>query len=405
MYRIIDKTVQLDYTPGHHLHCLVCQLPNRLGRAGSACRLVDPEAKWAQVRSVLELIAAAEGNLRKLHFLLFPEACLPFAHLDEMLAFIGAHFRPNTVTIFGIEHIPLRAYLDLLHRYAADNGETLTSVQGDLAAGDIEGLPVNCCVTAVCEADGALRVFLQAKSHPFSGEETIDPYHDLYRGKVFPLFRCVPTGFNFMPVICLDYVYRDLYQANITAVIDRANQLFHQTRQRLDLLCVLECNPKPEHRAFRDVVNGFYGEYLAYTPGVRDTTTVFCNSSAESSGFGDAAGAGFGRSMVILHRSHKITPAETGEFRTDDFDGLPVCRLRFGTATRLYYFNLPLFHELDPRTTRYPLKIHTIYRPEAGGWVRLGEVSPDLGATGHDFQAVRQRDAAEPTGRNLPRHD
>jgi hypothetical protein len=395
MFRIVDQTLHLDYPPGHHLHCLICQLPNRLGHSGSACRLIDPEPKWAQLRSILELVAGAGGNLRKLHFLLFPEACLPYAHLDEMLEFIATRFRPNTVTIFGVEHIPLHAYLALLRRYAVDNAETLASVQADLAVGDIEALPVNCCITAVREADGSLRVFLQAKSHPFSGEETIDPYHDLYRGKVFPLFRCVPAGFNFMPVICLDYVFRDLYQSNITAIIDRANQLFYQNRQRLDLLCVLECNPKPEHRAFRDVVNGFYGEYLAYTPGVRDTTTIFCNSSGETTGFGEETERGFGCSMVVLHRSHKLATVETAEFRSDDYDGLPVCRLRFGMETRLYYFNLPLFHELDPRTTRYPLKIHAIYRPEDSGWVRLEELAPELATAGLDFQAVRQRDAAE----------
>jgi len=208
-----------------------------------------------------------------------------------------------------------------------------------------------------------------------------------------------------MPVICLDYVYRDLYQSNVSAIIERANQLFFQNRQRLDLLCVLQCNPKPEHRAFHDVVNGFYGEYLAYTPGVRDTTTVFCNSSAETSGFGEPVENGFGHSMVILHRSHKLAAAATGEFRTDDFDGLPVCRLRFGAETRLHYFNLPLFHELDPRTTRYPLKIHAIYRPEGHGWARLSELSADHTVRGHDFQAVHQRDAAEPMTKELPHHD
>ncbi|MCM2265061.1 MAG: hypothetical protein NDI73_07700 [Desulfuromonadales bacterium] len=405
MFRIVDKPLTIEYHPGHHLHCLVCQIPNRLGEGDTACRLIDPEPKWAQIRSILDLVAAAEGNLRKLHFLVFPEACLPFVHLDEMLDVIRTRFRTNTVTIFGIEHIKLRTYLALLRQHAADNAEVLASVQDDVTASDIEGVPVNCCVTAVKEADGTLRVFFQAKSHPFFGEETIDPYHDLYRGKVFPLFRCAPTGFNFMPVICLDYVYRDLYQSNISTIIERANQLFYQTRQRLDLLCVLECNPKPEHRAFRDVVNGFYGEYLAYTPGVRETTTVFCNSSGETTGFGDHPDASFGHSMVILHRSHKLAAAETGEFRTDDFDGLPVCRLRLGTETRLCYFNLPLFHELDPRTTRYPLKIHSIYRPDGTGWTRLGDLSPSLTAAGHDFQAVRQRDAAEPTGKDLPHHD
>jgi len=405
MFHIVDKTLQLEYLPGHHLHCLVCQLPNRLGEGENACRLVDAEPKWAQVRSVLDLVASGDGNLRKLHFMLFPEACLPFVYLDEMLTEIDTRLRPNTVVMFGVEHIKLRTYLALLHRFAADNAEALASVTDDLAAGDIDAVPVNCCVTAVKEADGRLRVFLQAKSHPFFGEESIDQHHDLYRGKVFPLFRCTSNGFNFMPVICLDYVYRDLYQSNISAVIKRANQLFYQTRQRLDLLCVLQCNPKPEHPAFRDVINGFYGEYLAYTPGVRDTTTVFCNSSAAISGFGGKEHGDFGHSMVVLHRSHKIAAAETDEFCTDDFDGLPVCRLRFGKETRLYYFNLPLFHELDPRTTRYPLKIHAIYQDKDTGWVRLSEPAPEFGVADHDFQAGRQRDAAEPTGRELPHHD
>jgi len=222
-----------------------------------------------------------------------------------------------------------------------------------------------------------LRVFLQAKSHPFFGEETIDPYSDLYRGKVFPLFRCVPTGFNFMPVICLDYIYRDLYQSNITTVIERANQLFYQTRQRLDLLCVLECNPNPS--------TGPSATWsTASTASIWPTPRGYATpprSSATVRGR-PVASATPGRRLRLLDGNPppqpQDRPAETGEFRTDDFDGLPVCRLRFGTETRLYYFNLPLFHELDPRTTRYPLKIHAIYRPDDGGWVRLVELTPEL---------------------------
>jgi hypothetical protein len=175
-----------------------------------------------------------------------------------------------------------------------------------------------------------------------------------------------------MALICLDYVYRDTYQSNINHIIDKANELFFQTRQRLDLLAVLECNPKPEHPAFRDVVNGFYGEYLAYTPGVRETITVFCNTSEETSLPGSDRFT-FGHSSIIIHKSHKIGPVEDAEFISDDFDGLPVCRLRFGTATRLYFFNLPLFHELDPRTTRVPLKIHGIFQAEQDQWQRIDD--------------------------------
>jgi hypothetical protein len=51
------------------------------------------------------------------------------------------------------------------------------------------------------------------------------------------------------------------------------------------------------------------------------------------------------------------------------------------------------------------LKIHAIYRPEGHGWVRLSELPPDHTVKGHDFQAVHQRDAAEPIPKELPHHD
>lgn len=374
MFKIVEKELNVEFTLGHHQHCLVCQLPNHLGLQDYACKLTDPEAKWQQISSILKLVAEGPGNLKKLHFLILPEATMPADRVEDALAFINDNFRNNTITMFGVEHVSLTEYLQVLERYREDNAEALAAVREDIDSGDIEQVPTNWAVTAVKETDGRMRVFLIAKSHPFVGEETIDPFHDLYRGKIFPLFRCTPIGFNFMALICLDYVYRDLYQSNISVVIDKANELFYTTRQRLDLLAILECNPKPEHRAFRDVINGFYGEYLSYTPGVRDTVTIFCNVSDDTDGLELKGAAPYGCSSIILHESHKIGPINSPEFASDDFGGLPVCRLRFGTETRLYYFNLPLFHELDPRTTRFPLKIHGIYQAtQDNGWHRMDQ--------------------------------
>ena len=72
---------------------------------------------------------------------------------------------------------------------------------------------------------------------------------------------------------------------------------------------------------------------------------------------------------MILGPRHRLARVAAPEFSTDDFHGTPACRLRFGTATRLYYFNLPLHQELDPRTTHQPLKVHAVLRPEGHGWV------------------------------------
>jgi hypothetical protein len=372
--RIVDKEIAFEIPRGHHQHVMIAQLPTRLENGDVGFRVSDPEKQWAQVRSVLDLVATGAGNLKKLHFLFFPESILPVQFLDAALNLIAEGFQGNTVTVFGVEHLCLSDYRTLLERWAEDNAEALASVLADLDAGKVGDIPVNWCVIAIKESTGRLRVFLEAKSHPFFGEETVDPFHDLYRGKIFPLFRCRPTCFNFMTLICLDYIYRDLYGSNISTIIERANELFFETRQRLDLLAVIQCNPKPEHQAFRDVINGFYGEYLSYTPGVRDTVTLFCNTSIESQCQGLRGAAHFGHSAAVIHRSHKLEKRDQGEFSSDDFAGLPVCRLRFGDQTRLYYFNLPLFHELDPRTSRVPLKLHSIFRPSADGrWRQLLE--------------------------------
>ncbi len=370
MFQIVEKTLRIQFPLRQHLHVLTCQIPNSLERHNLVYRLANPEENWQTIRSIMHMVIEGRGNLKKTNFLFFPESSLPFANLDEALDLLE-HIRPGTVTVIGLGPITLADYRDLLQRYANDNREALESVLEDLDSGDIETLPVNSCMIAVKEEDGRLRIFFEAKSHPFVGEENLDSDHYLYRGKVFPLFRCQPSCFNFMTLICIDYAYRDLYQSNISVIIEKANQLFFETRQKLDLLAVIECNPKPEHHAFGDVVNGFYGEYLARTPGVNDTVTLFCNCSEETSCPGSPPGSGFGRSAAIIHKSHKLRSVDMAEYSTDDFGGRPVCRLRFGTATRLHYFSLPFFHALDPRATRTPIKVHAIFRPDQGRWLRM----------------------------------
>lgn len=380
MPEIIDKKVNLEFPLGHHLHCMVAQIPNHLKRADVGFRLVDPDEQWRLISSVLDLVATGEGNLKKLHFLLFPESSLPASRFDDMLSIIEQRFRPNTVTMFGIEHIRLREYRALLERFREDNAEAVGFVDHDIDSGDVLDMPVNWCCVAVKEADGRLRVFLEAKSHPFHGEEYIDTFHDLYRGRHFYLFRCRPSCFNFMAIICLDYLYRDLYSSNIRQIIDHANQLFFATRQGLDALFVIQCNPKPEHRAYRDVISGFYGEYLEDTPGVRETVTVFANVSEDTRIEGSPAEDAHGTSYVVINQNHRLAQVNFSEFSTDDFDGAPVCRLRFGKATRLLYFNLPPQHEIDPRTSRVPLKVHAIMAAdESGGWRKIAVNEPTEG--------------------------
>lgn len=372
MPRIIETGVRLAYPPGHHLHCLIAQIPNRLRRSTFGWAIADPPAQWRTIESVLDLVVEGRGNLKRLHFLLFPESSVPVARVDQLLETIGSRFRPNTVTMFGIEHVPLRIYREFLARYRDDNAEALALVDRDIDSGDVLDVPVNWCCVAVKEHDGRLRVFLEAKSHPFHGEEFLDSNDDLYRGRHFYLFRNRLTPFNFMVLVCVDYVYRSLYASNIRQIVDHANQLFFKSRQTLSALFVVQTNPKPEHPVYRDVLSGFYGEYLEDTPGVRETVTVFGNCSDQSELQGLAAPGSFGASSVVIGPRHNLPHARGEEYSTDDFGGAPLWRMRFGTQTRLFYLNLPFDHEVDPRGSRVPLKVHSVMRPGADGrWVAV----------------------------------
>ena len=372
MLRILDAGVNLEYELGHHLHCLVAQVPVRLRRGSHGWVIADRDQHWRTVRSVLELVVQGEGNLRKTHFVLFPESCVPMEHFEEVLETVGASFRPNTVAVFGLEHVRLATYRELMVRFRYENEAALELLQKDVDSGDVLDLPVNACCVAVKDAMGRLRVFLEAKTHPFRGEEFLDVRRDLYRGRHFWFFRAHPSCFNFMTLVCLDYLWRDLYASNVRQIIDHANQLFFGTRQALDAIFVIQATAKPEHRVYRDVLSGFYGEYLEDTPGVRETVTVFGNCSDDSVIERREGEGTFGVSQVVIGPHHKLARVTTPEFSTDDMGGAPLCRLRFGTGTRLYYFNLPLHHELDPRSTRLPLKVHAIMRrDEGGGWARM----------------------------------
>lgn len=370
MFQIVEKELSVRFPRREHLHVLLCQIPNTLEQHDLLFRLTDPEQNWKTIQSIIKLAIEGHDNLKKINFMFFPESSLPYEYLKPVLALLD-QMLPNTITVMGLGPISLATYRDLLQAFAEDNTEALNSVIKDIESGDIEALPVNSCLIAVKEHDGRLRVFFEAKSHPFVGEENLNSDHNLYRGKIFPLFRCKASCFNFMALICLDYAYRDIHHSNITEIIEKADQLFFDTRQHLDLLAIIECNPKPEHSSFHDVANGFYGEYLARTPGISDTITLFCNSSEETRCAESLQEKAFGHSSVLIHKHHKIEQSKRAEYSTDSFGGLPVCRLRFGAATRLYYFNLPFFHELDPRGPRTPIKVHAVFQPDRDGWVRL----------------------------------
>jgi hypothetical protein len=370
MLRIVENTVDLEFPVGAGVHTLIAQIPNHLKLSGRFFKIADMRHQTELFLSVID-VAGRQPEEDRLHFIIFPESSLPFKAFDEIAKAVENNLPVNSVVVFGLEHITLDQYKGILKRFEADNSQTLDTVTGETLE-DTGSKPVNVCVTAIRELGGRSRFFFSAKTHPFAGEETLDPVFDLYRGKTFLLFRCEQVPFNFMPLICFDYVYRDLHHSNIMTIINKANEIYFRQQQDLDLLAVIQCNPKPEHAVFRDVVTGFYGEHLFKTPGTRDTLTLFVNSSVETILEGSTGSETFGHSSIVCATRHKIPKIKLSEFKTDDFMGSPVSRLRFGNLTRLYMCRLFPHHETDPRSSRAVIKVTGVYRPSLSAlWERM----------------------------------
>ncbi len=351
---------------------LLAQIPSRLRYRNYFYELVDPQAQWSAVERILRLVARGEDQLDQATFLVFPEVSVPFRHREDLLTIIQKEFQRNTVTIAGFEHISLRQFWQLLAEYHADNAEAhqqLLQEGMNRAEGD---RPVNWCLVAVKDEHGDLHCFVEAKTHPFFGEEFLDQPRDLYRGQYVYLFRSQLAPVSFIVLICLDYIYRDRHGSNILTIIRKANEIYYRERQPLDLLFVIQCNPKPEHQVFRDTAVGFYGEHLIFTPGVKNATTVLLNTSSETEIDGVAEDrTGFGHSAILVHKGRRLPATSVAEYSTDEPGGGPVSRLRFGRETRLYHLGLSLFHERDPRTSRSAIKILSIHGMHEGRWRKL----------------------------------
>jgi hypothetical protein len=370
MVQILEHSVDLEFPLGDGIHFLIAQISNRLHMEGRLFKLVDPDYQRKLLRSVMDLAESYEPE-NKFHFIVLPESSVPYSHVEELSEVMRDRFSPNTVMICGLEHITLSQYISLMEGHVEENVEALELVRQFDSETD-QAKPVNVYVTIIKERTGKIRHFFSAKTHPFAGEESVDHGFDLFRGRSFHLFRCAPVCFNFMPLICFDYVYRDIHQSNIMTIIERANELYSRQRQKLDLLVVIQCNPKPEHKVFRDVATGFYGEHLFKTPGVRETITMFVNSSDETELAGSKNPTTFGYSSIVCGIRHRLPKIKLSEFRTDDFFGSQVSRLRFGPSTRLYLSRIFPHHETDPRSSRAMVKVTGVYHPAPGpSWFRI----------------------------------
>jgi hypothetical protein len=371
MIAIIDKYVPLFFPNLSDLNILISQLPCKLKRKNFLYKNENPKEKWEMLNKIFEKYSDPSCKFSNSNYIIFPEDTVPSEYIDELILLLNKNLKKNSVVIFGSDHINFELYYKYLEKYKEFNEEAFNILENDI--NDVpKDKPVNLEFIIIKDNNNLLNVFLQAKTHPFFGEESLDINMDLYRSKYFYLFSSTMVPFNFMSLICFDYVYRDNYWSNIYSIVKKANQLYFTKRQELDLLIVIECNPKPEHRVFIDTLTGFYGEHLFKTPGTRDTISIFVNSSEESKiETLEKEECNFGYSHIVLSENYKIPPLKLSELTVDDFMGAPLSRIRFNPQTRLYHVALNFLRDKDPRSSRVPVKINGVYKYSNEDWQKM----------------------------------
>ncbi len=371
MIGIIDKRVPLFFSNLSNINLLAAQVPCQLKKKGFLYVSEKPKDKFEQIIKIFDKYDDKNCKISNSNFIIFPEDSIPCEFVDRFIEILDEKLDKNCVVIFGSEHLNFSNFYNYLTKFKQFNEEAYDIVSND-ANDTPSDKPVNLEFVIIKDNSERLQVFIQAKTHPFSGEESLDANMDLYKSKYFYLFTSSMIPFNFMALICFDFVYRDNYWSNIYSIVKKANELYFTKRQDLDLLIVIECNPKPEHRVFRDTLIGFYGEHLFKTPGTRDTISIFVNSSDESYlETLDRKDCNFGYSHIVLSENCKIPRLKFSEIDIDDFNNAPLSRIRFTSKTRLFHVKLDFLRDKDPRSSRVPVKVNGVYKYANNQWNKM----------------------------------
>ena len=269
---------------GHHLHCLVAQIPVRL-RARSTATSSPTARRTGRVALGARPRGRGDRRFRKLHFLVFPEGCLPARparrHARRRRA---SDPRPNTVTMFGLEHVPLRTFRDAPARASATTTPgRLALVEQDLASGRCPAIPVNLSCVVVKEDDGTAAGLPRGQGPPLPrrGVPRQEP-RPLPGAPLLPLPR--PAG------------VLQLHGPHLPRLpVPGPLRLQHPAHRRPRQPALLP-HPPDARRALRHPVPtpsrstaptgtcspGSTASTWRTRPGVRDTVTVFGNCSDES---------------------------------------------------------------------------------------------------------------------------
>ena len=327
--------------------------------------LVDEkEQQLANVRRTLD-IARRLGS----QFTLIPEYSVPgltgIQLIDDEIT--DARWHSDSIVIAGIDGLNVEEY-----RQLCNLPSTVVDEKNDPSKlGETEW--VNCGITWTKSSDGAVTKYIQPKIMPSWPEDAVVA-EQMFQGRTVFLFTANfanQTECQFMTLICFDWIGAAAGKFLLWEILKTADDDAKPNRKDINLLFVLQHNPKPNHAIFLEHARRYFDEQNQF-PFVPRThcAVLFANTAG-----GPKPGKypTYGSSSIIFSRvapydSRACPPSNaviTNKLRnSDSLGGCKDALLReCGSCIHSIRLTLPQFINLGPAERILPIttaEVHAI---------------------------------------------
>lgn len=336
---------------------------------------------WIEDRRAEQLVAilrtleiAQQSGSGKVgaHFTIFPEYSIPglrgVAAIESVLH--KKSWQNNSVIIGGLDGLTREEYGKLCHTqdthvHEKNRPEAVEETQW-----------VNCSITWAKEADGTVRRWVQPKLSPSWPEEAITA-KDMFSGRASFVFTAKfqnTTDCRFMSLICFDWVGSEAGPNLLWELLQEVDNASKPNRKEMNLMFVLQHNPKPNHHSFLENTRRYFEEQTLFPFTVRiQGAVVFANTAG-----GDKPGyyPSYGFSSVIFSPSApfdcKACPPSAAVVtkKLRGCESLGTCKeslLReMGACVHSIRLRLPQFINLGSSDRSLPIKSADVYPVELG---------------------------------------
>jgi hypothetical protein len=235
---------------------------------------------------------------------------------------------------------------------------------------------INCAIICAKSSDGAVIKWVQPKITPSWPEEAIVA-NQMFRGKTVFLFEAKfanETQCHFMTLICFDWIGSEAGNGLLWEILKTADHDSNPIRKDMNMLFVLQHNPKPNHPMFLENARRYFDEQTQF-PFIPRTqgAVVFANTAGGSE---PGKHQEYGSSAIVFSRiapydSTACPPSGavmTNKLRNSEtLRGFKESLLReSGPCIHSIRLTLPQFINLGPGGRALPIKGADVYAIDHG---------------------------------------